>query len=417
MVLEVASVERILVDVPFRERAGWHMSRQQAYWSVSELCKVTLKNGVVGWGETIPFYTWGRVTEEACQRVIGRNALELLWDDSLGAGLQMALWDAIGRTLGVPCHALLGPKVREACPISWWCIDMPPEDWAAEAGEAVRQGYTGMKLKPRPWFDVDEQMEAIKRVVPDHFALNLDFNGFLVDAAVAMPLLKALEGHSIIKMVETPLPQQDINGYRVLRRAISVPIALHYGTPPPEVVIKEGLCDGFVLTGGVNQLRHQSGFCAEVKEPFWLQLVGTGITTAWALHLGAVFTHARLPAITCLNIYADDLISEPITVKGGFAPVPEGPGLGVTVDLDAVERYRVSPPVRKTFPRRIFAIRFGDGHVTYFADPDAYPDHFYAGNEPLFQPGARLEIWEDDGSPEFDELYRRAREKPVRGEG
>ena len=63
--------------------------------------------------------------------------------------------------------------------------------------------------------------------------------------------------------------------------------------------------------------------------PLWLQLVGTGITTAFTAHLGAVLPAAQWPAITCLNTYRDDLIREPLEIRRGHMRVPEAPGLGV----------------------------------------------------------------------------------------
>ncbi|MDF1515970.1 MAG: hypothetical protein P1S60_19335, partial [Anaerolineae bacterium] len=52
------------------------------------------------------------------------------------AGIDIALWDILGKSLGVPVYRLLNlPRVREWCPISWWNIDMPPEAFAAEAQE------------------------------------------------------------------------------------------------------------------------------------------------------------------------------------------------------------------------------------------------------------------------------------------
>ena len=69
-------------------------------------------------------------------------------DDSLGAGLQMALFDVVGKILEVPVYQLLGNPCREAVPISWWCIDASPENWAAEAADAVKNGYTSFKNKP-----------------------------------------------------------------------------------------------------------------------------------------------------------------------------------------------------------------------------------------------------------------------------
>ena len=93
-------------------------------------------------------------------KVLGDPPAAHMWDNGLG-GLQIALFDVVGKINGVPVSALLGNKVRSWVPISWWSIDAPPEDWAAEAAEAVEHGYTTMKLKPRPWFDIVEQVEAI----------------------------------------------------------------------------------------------------------------------------------------------------------------------------------------------------------------------------------------------------------------
>ena len=83
----------------------------------SEITRVVTDAGFVGYGETLPHYTWGAVTDEAVARVRGRNAAEFLGDDSLGAGLQMALYDVVGKALGVPAWRLFNlPQVREWVP-------------------------------------------------------------------------------------------------------------------------------------------------------------------------------------------------------------------------------------------------------------------------------------------------------------
>jgi hypothetical protein len=81
----------------------------------------------------------GTVTDEAVAKVLGDPPAAHMWADDLG-GLQIALFDAVGKHLGVPVSALLGSKVRSWVPISWWSIDAPPEDWAAEGAEAVEHG-------------------------------------------------------------------------------------------------------------------------------------------------------------------------------------------------------------------------------------------------------------------------------------
>ena len=101
-------------------------------WTYFQIHKVKLACGVVGFGETMPFYTWGRPTEETLAYAQGRNAAELMWNDQLGAGLQMALFDAVAKASDVPVYRLLGPKHRDRAFISWWDLDMAGDDWVLE---------------------------------------------------------------------------------------------------------------------------------------------------------------------------------------------------------------------------------------------------------------------------------------------
>ena len=140
--MKIESIERIWVDLPLKETPWRNMVREIPHWSLFELCRVTLSNGVVGVGETMPYYTWGGVTDEAVGRANGQHPAVVMWDDSLGAGLQMALFDAVGKSLDAPVWALLGRKVRSSAHLGWWAIDMPVEDWISECEEAVDHGYT-----------------------------------------------------------------------------------------------------------------------------------------------------------------------------------------------------------------------------------------------------------------------------------
>lgn len=411
--MKITSVERIPVDVGFKPRPAIHMARELWNWSISEVIRIETDSGIVGYGETLPHYTWSRVSEEAEKKVIGHSPLELLWDDLLGAGLQMAVWDAAGKAAEVPCYRLIGPKSRDECPISWWAIDMPPADWAAEALDAVADGYTSFKLKARPWFDIRQQVAAICESVPSYFKLDIDFNALLLTAGRAVPVMQELERFSNVAIFETPIWQHDISGSRQVRQKSSLPISMHFGSPPFLTAVKEEVCDGFVVGGGADSIVKQGRLAAEAQMPFWLQMVGTGITTAFAIHFGAALSHARWPAVTCLNMYADDLITAPIEVAGGYARVPEAPGLGITIDEGALERLRLPGSDAKPEARRLLTVIWPDGRRVHYAHAMQMYNDFWVGNQPVFEPGVTLEWRDDDGSREFDDLLTRADQSPV----
>ncbi len=401
----ITRVEKILLNVPFHPRCSRTMEVQGPGWSISELCIVETAGGVKGVGETMVNYTWGRSTEAQCQRVLGRNLFDFLWDDTLGAGLQMALFDAAGKLLEVPCHRLLAPLYREACPVSWWAQTMKPEEWAAEAREAERLGYTTMKVKARPWHDIDRQLEAVGSAVSPHFRVDADFNALLLGVDLAAPLICGLEErHPCLAIVESPIPQEDVAGNALLRRKIRSPIAMHFGVPPVMTAIRQEVCDGFVIGGGARQVMADGLLAEKAQMPFWLQLVGTGLTTVFSVHLGAVLSQARWPAIPCTNIYSHPLIKD-FKVEGGNVRVPQAPGLGVELDWDAVEKFRVAPDFKKPAARQIHTIHWPDGRQTQYPD-GRYRADFLAGKLTGFLPGISLDCRLDDGSAEFDRQYR-----------
>ncbi|PJB74340.1 MAG: dgoA protein, partial [Armatimonadetes bacterium CG_4_9_14_3_um_filter_58_7] len=415
MNLEIKQVERIPFSVPFREVPARNMVRELPHWTLFEICRVTLQSGIVGFGETMQYYTWGTVSDAAVEKCIGCNAAELMWDDSLGAGLQMALFDAVGKANDVPVHRLLGAQHRDRCFLSWWDIDMPAEDWVLECRQAISEGYTAFKTKARPWFDLDHQCKVLCETLPPWFDLDLDFNSMLVDAPRASRLLPEIEKYSHVKLYETPLPQDDVRGNNIVRTKTNVAIAMHFGVPPIMTALKEEVCDGFVIGGGASKVVRDATLAAAANKPFFLQLVGTGITCAFAIHLGAVLSHARWPAVNCHQLYTHPMVKPAITVSNGLADVPEAPGLGVELDEETVERFRLPemPPKPYPAPKLLLAIRWPSGASSYYTHTMQYWEDFTAGRLPLFPSGVYLESIPDDGSSEWRDLQERAQRAPV----
>ncbi len=410
---KVKSVERFLVQIPIVDRVRREMERADIHtWSELEMTRVETDGGIVGWGETVQNYTWGRVSDE--ERAIGRPPAELMWDDSLGAGLQMALLDAAGQLAGVPVYRLLGAKCRDWCAISFWDHDMSPELYAREAVESVNLGYTCMKIKTRPWHDVRETIRQISDATPDHFHIDADWNGFLNNASNAVPVLRELEqAFPKIKIFEDPIPRNDAPGNRFLRTQIESAIAHHYGCIPARTGLEMGgVCDGWVIGGGVSRITRDAHVAAEANMPFFLQMVGAGPTTILSLHLSAVLTHAQWPTVTCHELYEHSLLTSRIPVVGGHARVPEEPGLGIEIDEAALDRYRVEE-ADHSLPRRLIKLTRPGGANLYFATQRQMWEFFELGNQPVDDWGCSTELLDDDGSAEFDDLHRCAPKSPV----
>lgn len=408
----VKNVKRTTVRLEYRETPRRSMDRELPHWRYGELCEVTLASGDTGVGETMLYYTWGVPDDDDIKRVIGRNALEVMWDDSLGAGLQMGLFDAVGRAAGVPVHALLGRQVHNTTPLSWWNIDTSAKDMASECQLAHRTGYMSYKTKGRPWFDIFEQLEASTQNLPEAFKIDMDFNDTLLTAERGMHIIKGLEKYPHVDIYETPIPQGDVEGNRKIVEASRVNVAMHYGTPSPSIVAKTRCCDGFVVGGGASRVMEAGRFAGEVEMPFWLQLVGAGLTAAFSLHFGGVLQQARWPAVNCHQLFEKDLLAQPIKVKSGHAKVPDKPGIGYEIDWDLVNKLKVEKPPSRPEPERLIETTWADGSRMYTASNGTVNFMLNAGQKgvyPYFEKGADTRLVPDDGTEAWKELYRKAR--------
>jgi hypothetical protein len=337
----------------------------------------------------------------------------------------MACFDAIGKSLGVPAHALMGRQARQRIPFAYWTIDLPPETLARQVTVAASLGYTSYKFKCRPWWDPREQMAAAAEVAPRGFRLWLDFNGHLREARLAVPVLKALAQYDCVAGFESPIPQRDVEGYQIIRRSVDRPIIGHYGggcchvesdqSFDPGVTgaiqVREQMFDGFVLGGGdVETIRLLAGLAHEVRKPFWIQTVGTTLRAAWLAHLASTCSEGLLSHLAAHDLWTAD-IAPRLPVVDGWMAVPDAPGLGLSPDASSIEALASAAPT--STPRRVSTVVFPSGVRWHFADEMQRHEAFYFGHLPGFGSGIRLEVTTDDASPAFDRLWTRCRTAPV----
>ncbi len=346
----------------------------------------------------------------AAARLFGRDPSEVMWDDALGPGLQMALFDAAARTRDVPIHRLLGAKQRDSAALSWWAPAMPPQDWVDECIEARSAGYTWVKAKARPWVDLDAACGALDAAGVGQLAVGFDFNSWLQTCKKAEPYLLHLEKFSSISLWEEPIPGGDLSGNQLLRARTRAPVILHFDDPPVEFSIGEDICDGFVIGGGVTAVLEQASTCVAAGKPFLLQMPGSGLRAAFCLQIAAVLPDSPWPAVTLHQLFEKSLIHPTGELCDGKATIPDSPGLGFEVNLDTLERYLSNPAKRcVSTENRLFSIRWPNGSASYYASMRDAESDFRTGCLPLFLPGVVAEEIPNDNSREWIDLQGRAK--------
>jgi L-alanine-DL-glutamate epimerase-like enolase superfamily enzyme len=413
----ITNIERHHLDVPLRSVPGQNLRRQNPGWSHVEVLECELADGSVGYGETMLTYTWGTTSSDAIDRAIGEDAIELIHTSSTPPGLEMALLDAVGRSLDVPVHELLGGRVRDSVPIAWWCYNMPAADVVEEATTALSKGYESMKMKGRPWFDIWEQIDALEEHLPDDFHVTIDFNGTMRNADRALPLLGELAASPIVEGFEDPIPRRDVEGNKRLRENLDVPLVNHYGAVDPTIAIQTDMFDVALLdVSGPTDVLSDAAVAAVANWPGCIQIAGTGISVAMAIQLGGVLDCATYPLVGVHQIYEHSLLSEEITVGSGVVPLPDAPGLGVSVDRDAINSFEVGADRQPPRPERLLEMSWPNGLWIYCA-ADEMNVMAYAQQPdtriPYFESGATTRRVPNDGSATWQNVYEQSYPDPL----
>jgi L-alanine-DL-glutamate epimerase-like enolase superfamily enzyme len=263
----------------------------------------------------------------------------------LACAAEMALWDITARSMDRPVSALLGGLVREQVPVAF-CLGITTAQEAAEvAARAYAQGWRVLKTKIGLDLRADvERVEAIVEATGGQLRLRLDANqGY--DRIGALAMLRAMAPFPI-EYLEQPLPVTDFAGNRTLMERGALPIAINedaYTLGGVARGIAERAIDAAVVdiegSAGVSGLReiaalgaafdiplaHHCGWDLGVKAAMMLQVVGA----TPAINLATDSTYA---------MHLDDVLVERLATVDGAMPVPQGPGIGVDVDEEAVRR-------------------------------------------------------------------------------
>jgi L-alanine-DL-glutamate epimerase-like enolase superfamily enzyme len=364
--------------------------------------KVHTDAGLIGYGDQ-RVRPWGQPELDCAKHLIGRSPFDFLNNSlSLGAGLNIALYDVMGKFLELPVHKLLGQKVRNAVTVAAWTRPASPQIFRDEISRAVEQGYTTFKMHTCDYHDVFEQTRLAEEVAPPGFTIHYDFNHNR-SLGTVLPIVKELENHPIVGYIEDPIVKEDLDGWQRLRQQSNIPIIMH-GTPLggiQEIVL--GMADLYMIGGSIGDTMAIGMAMAKANVQTILQFEGGTLGKAMAMHMAAVLPTHTAHSINLDDQYEEDITTERIPVIDGCSPVPDGIGLGYEVDEDSLARVAAQELVER--PPHIGVLHMPSGHV-YYGKSYISPSSLVGRQEGAVR-GFRSELWEDDGSAEFRKIYDR----------
>lgn len=339
----IRGYELIRTRIPMDEsvREAWQRSffRQGRFQTHYEpvIVRLSGEEGLVGIGDAD---MRADAAKPILDSLVGTSPWEHLLDDRLG-GILVAVYDLIGKVLELPVAKLFAAQTKTHIQQTWWSQCFPPDLMASEAKRGADLGYRVHKVKARPWEDPIEQAEAICEVIPRDMRVWVDANSWWGSVGRTLHFCTRLSEFHHYFAIESPLARERIDDYRQLRGKTALQVTEHIPADPMPFV-REGLVDAFVVGKPMGRTLVQRALMAEkTRIPLWVEhSISSGVNQVFQAHQAAAFPGIEY-AISVTHVLEDDLMLEPFKMNDGFYEVPRGPGLGVSLDMDAIENFRV----------------------------------------------------------------------------
>jgi glucarate dehydratase len=364
--MRITGIRTHRINLPLK--AGYRWAPGVYYGATKGLVEVETNAGLTGWGEAATPELADLVDVELTPRLAGadprdiedctRRALPEIrtlrntHDDSLvrafGA-VEIALWDIKGQALGAPIYDLLGGAARRVLGVSeYFALRVPGPGEAGEAtplevarycarmretyGSTVFEGKVGV-------LDLDSEVqmvEEIRAAIGPDAVLRLDAN-------MAWPLNTAREALRRLAQYDIANIEDPVGSFfdmAKLRQHSAIPFSSH--VPDLRLAARLGVPDTFVLNvtrlGGIRETQKFIGACEAMGVGFWFYSGESAMGTAAYMQLAAATPYLDQPGQSLLRWYADDVIEPVFEPRQNQLPIPDGPGLGLRPQPEALAR-------------------------------------------------------------------------------
>lgn len=343
------------------------------YTDVS-ICLVEVRTdaGITGVGEALARFSpkaYAELIETSLRpRLIGQNPTNITahWHSMRRAlsgrgggmlieaisGVDIALWDILGKVANMPIHRLLGGVGRTEVPcyaasVNWGSDELMD----GELDRYLEKGFPRIKVKvATPVKDACRRIERLRRRAGDEVDLCVDAN-WAYTLAEAIEVGRALSANGYF-WFEEPLRPEDEDGYEELHRRCDTPLAAGESNYTLDQAMRlvanrtlAYLQPDVARSGGITETRRMAEFAAAHDVQYAPHIGMSGIICETAsVHLAAAMPNLKaMECETDASPFKTWITGQPPGAerqKNGMLPVPTGPGLGVEIDWDAVKRLR-----------------------------------------------------------------------------
>ena len=266
------------------------------------------------------------------------------------SGIDIALWDILGKVKGLPVYKLLAGPRRERVKV--YATALYPDAVERVVDKAVtlaERGFRAVKIKVG--FDLAQDVAivgAVRRQLGKDFTIMTDANqGYKIDAAIKAAAAFAELG---VTWLEEPLFCEDIEAHARLKSQSQVPIALGENLHTRfafEAFMARNAVDylqpDVARAGGISEIMKIGQIADHYQLPVSLHTWGDGVALAASLHLSAALENSPVMELdTTHNPLRTEILNQQPEFRDGFMIAPQGPGLGVALDPAAIRKYAFS---------------------------------------------------------------------------
>ena len=371
--MKISSVRAVTVQVPITRMAVF--SKRKMTHMLSTIVEVETDAGILGLGEVrgvwpaqiinkkfaplivgLPIHDHNKLREICCaKKPFDYGFPEYLMENYAFSGIEIALWDILGKETEQPLYRLLGGAVRDRALFVGYAYTVDPDEglsnneiaetMARIASKSIEETGASMFEFKIGLHSVSCEIEVVKQIrgaLGTEIELAVDANmGFTVEQA--RRFLTETKDYRLANIEE---PIAGLRAIDRLRKETGVPVSTH--CVDLDALACHPMIDSVVsdpsLLGGINDLVEFISSVKALNKRFWLRSHWElGIGWAALYHIGISRPEIDRPSQALINWVEDDLIlGDPWLVREGGVQPPEKPGLGVELDRKALEKYKLT---------------------------------------------------------------------------